>query len=279
MKLQRDLFRRAHAALILAGGGSFAALAAVAPESGVGLPRDVSQEGWRIDFLMNITHVFNIILFVIMCVWMGMACFRHGRSHTAEYDKGESKRSVKIALTLSAVIFLIVDGNLFVNTIVDLNDAFWNFDAVNKNPKTVRIEVNAHQWAWDGRYAGTDGKFGTEDDVVVWNDFKIPKDTPVYLQLASTDVIHSFYLPNFRSKMDAVPGQVNHMLVQAKETGEFDIGCAQHCGTHHYKMRGQLTVLSEADFQQWLAEASTSSQRGFDADDQAAHWGWDWKEF
>jgi len=103
-------------------------------------------------------------------------------------------------------------------------------------------------------------------------------DTPIYVQLTSTDVIHSFYLPNFRTKMDAVPGQVNRLWFQAKEPGEYDIGCAQHCGTHHYKMKALLTVLSANDFKSWQAQQSAIAQRGFDADDKVAHWGWDWKE-
>jgi cytochrome c oxidase subunit 2 len=255
-----------------------AVLGAVQPETGLGLPRDVSLHGHLSDWLTNVTHVFNIILFTIMCVWMGIACLKHGRNHQAEYDLGDDKRSIKIALMLSAVIFFVVDGNLFVNAVNDLG-TIWNYEAVDQKPDTLRIEVNAHQWAWDGRYAGKDGKFNTEDDVVVWNDFKVPVDTPVYLQLASTDVIHSFYLPNFRMKQDAVPGQVNHMWFQAKESGDFDIGCAQHCGTHHYKMKGLLSVVSKDEFQKWLSEASVNGQRAFDANDGAAHWGWDWKKF
>jgi cytochrome c oxidase subunit 2 len=255
-----------------------AVLGAVQPETGIGLPRDVSLNGHLSDWLTNVTHVFNIILFTIMCVWMGIACLKHGRNHQAEYDRGDDKRSIKIALMLSAVIFFVVDGNLFVNTINDLG-TIWNFAAVDQKPDTLRIEVNAHQWAWDGRYAGPDGKFNTDDDVVVWNDFKVPVDTPVYVQLASTDVIHSFYLPNFRMKQDAVPGQLNPMWFQAKELGDFDIGCAQHCGTHHYKMKGLLSVVSKDEFQKWLKEASVNGQRAFDANDGVAHWGWDWKKF
>jgi cytochrome c oxidase subunit 2 len=208
----------AAAAVLLAG----LAHAAVQPEKGIGLPHDVSLDGHRIDFLMNVTHVFNIILFVIMCVWMAYACFKHNKSHEAEYDHGDSKRSVTIALSLSAFIFAVVDGNLFVNTMIGLSEAFWNFGIPQNNPKTVRIEINAHQWAWDGRYAGTDGQFSTvakpsDDDVLVWNDFKVPVNTPVHLQLASTDVIHSFYLPNFRVKMDAVPGQLNQMWFRPRK--------------------------------------------------------------
>src|SRR5262249_35636822 len=97
------------------------ATAAVKPESGFGFPHDVSQNGQLIDWLMNITHVFNTILFIIMCVWMGIALVKHNRNHPAQYDHGSSKHSVTVALAISAVIFFIVDGNLFVNAISDLD--------------------------------------------------------------------------------------------------------------------------------------------------------------
>jgi cytochrome c oxidase subunit II len=279
MKLDRRILRLPGVVALVGAVYSAASWAEVKPEAGIGLPRDVSVDGARIDWLMNVTHVFNIILFVIMCAWIAIACFKHNRTHTAEYDLGSSKRSVTIAAIISATIFFVVDGNLFVSTIIDLNNAFWNFEKPANDPRTVRIEINAHQWAWDARYAGPDGKFNTEDDVVTWNDVKVPVGTPVYLQLASTDVIHSFYLPNLRVKSDAVPGQVNRMWFQAKEPGEFDIGCAQHCGTHHYKMKGLLTVLPEDQFKTWLAEASINGKSSFDAEDKDAHWGWEWKEF
>jgi cytochrome c oxidase subunit 2 len=99
----------------------------------------------------------------------------------------------------------------------------------------------------------------------------------VLLQLASTDVIHSFYLPNFRVKSDAVPGMINRLWFEAKETGQFEIGCAQHCGVNHYKMRAVLTVLSAEAYKAWAAESSIRSARAFDPKDEEAHWGWEWK--
>lgn len=278
--MRRPSWRRLRAPIALwAGLLATAAWAAVQPEEGIGLPRDASVDGHNIDFLINVTHVFNIILFVIMCVWMGIACLKHNRHHDAQYDHGSSKRSVTIALSLSAFIFAVVDGNLFVNTMRYLSAAFWDFHTPISDPNTVKVEVNAHQWAWDFRYAGPDGKFNTDDDIVTWNELRVPKGRPVYLQLRSTDVIHSLYLPNFRTKQDAVPGMTNRLWFEAKDDGEFDIGCAQHCGTHHYKMKGHLVVTDEADFKQWQAEAVQNAKNLFDPDDTDAHWGWDWKEF
>jgi cytochrome c oxidase subunit 2 len=161
--------------------------------------------------------------------------------------------------------------------VLDLNKIFWNFDGVEARPDVVTIEINAHQWAWDARYAGPDGKFNTKDDIVTLNDIRVPEGVPVLMQIASTDVIHSLYLPNFRVKQDAVPGMINRLWFEAKETGQFVIGCAQHCGVNHYKMQGMLTVLSREDYKAWAEETSQRSARAFDPKDEEAQWGWEWK--
>jgi cytochrome c oxidase subunit II len=252
------------------------ALAAPQPETGWGLPRDVSLHGWRVDWLMNTTTVFVAILFLATIVWILWASIAHGPRHRADYDQGNAKAQIVKAGCLSAVIFGVVDGNLLINGLSDLNHAFWNIDAADAQPGAVRIQINAHQWAWDARYAGPDGKFNTQDDIVTLNDIRVPVDTPVILQLAATDVLHSFSLPNFRIKQDAVPGMVNRLWFQAKETGAFEIACAQHCGVSHYKMRGQLTVLSKEAYELWAREASEVSSRSFDPEDKGAQWGWEW---
>jgi heme/copper-type cytochrome/quinol oxidase subunit 2 len=89
------------------------ARAAPIPESGMWLPRDVSIDGWRIDSLLKSTSVFVLLLFVIMVAWMLLAVFKFNERHQAQYDHGNSRNSVAIALSISAVIFFIVDGNLF----------------------------------------------------------------------------------------------------------------------------------------------------------------------
>ena len=247
------------------------------PESGLGLPRDISRDGHRIDWLIDVTNIFVGILFAIMVIWMVWAVLSHNRKHKAEYDHGSSKHHVAVAMGISALIFFVVDGNLWFNSTVDINTAFWNFEEAEKDPNTVRIEINAHQWSWDARYAGPDGKFNTADDIVSLNDIRVPKDVPVTFQIASTDVIHSFYLPNLRVKQDAMPGMINRLWFVAKETGEFEIGCAQHCGVHHYKMKAKLTVLEMDDYKRWSQAMSAAAMPGFDPKDKEAHWGWEWK--
>lgn len=253
------------------------ALAAPQPESGYGLPRDVSQDGHRIDWLIQVTMVFVAILFVIMCVWMVVAAVKHNEKHEAEYDHGNARHQVRFAAGLSALIFFVVDGNLWVNSTLDVNSTFWNFPKAESSPEAVRIEVNAHQWAWDARYAGPDGKFNTADDIVTLNDIRVPVGAPVILQLAAADVIHSFWVPNLRVKQDAMPGMINKMWFQPKEVGQVDIACTQHCGANHYKMKGTLTIMPKEDFAKWAAEASANGARVYNPDDKDSHWGWDWR--
>ena len=268
----------ATAAASIALLGTFIAQADPKPETGWGLPTDVSRDGHRIDWLINVTNGFVILLFVIMCIWMLIAVTKHNEKvHDAEYDHGDSKHHIAIAMGVSALIFFVVDGNLWFNSTVDVNTVFWNFDEGEKHQDAVRIEVNAHQWAWDARYAGGDGKFNTPDDVVTLNDIRVPKGVPVLIQLASSDVIHSFYLPNLRVKQDATPGMITRLWFVAEETGEYDIGCTQHCGVHHYKMKGKLTILEMEDYKSWSRAMSETHARGYDPNDKEADWGWEWQ--
>jgi cytochrome c oxidase subunit 2 len=261
---------------ILLALGAPAALAAPLEETGFGMPHDASTHGHLIDALIHETSFFVVLMFVIAVGWMVYSVLVHGEKHKAVFDHGDTFKSYRWTLFTAAAIFFVVDGKLYVSSMSDLAEVFGNFAMVEADPKAVRIEINAHQWMWTARYAGPDGKFNTADDIVTNNDVVIPQGSPVIFQVASTDVIHNFNLPNLRAKIDAVPGTINRMWVEARETGEFDIACAQHCGANHYKMKGKLTVLPRADYERWAAQASVNSARAFDDADADAHWGWDW---
>ncbi len=265
--------RLAAAVALLAARG---ALAAPLAEEGYGLPRDASVDGHRIDGLIQFTLVSITVIFVVVGAVLLFALVRHRRAHAAVYDHG-SRRSVGVVLGLVGVVLVAVDGTLFVHTLVDMERVFWNFEAAEARPDAVRIEVQAHQWAWQARYPGPDGRFATPDDVVTLNDIRVPLGAPVVVQLASVDVIHSMNLPNFRVKQDAVPGDVTRLTFRAKTAGEYEIACAQHCGPNHYKMRGILTVLPPDDYRDWLRVAEEDARRRYDPDDAEARWGWDWR--
>jgi cytochrome c oxidase subunit 2 len=250
-----------------------------ATESGFGRPIDISTDGWRSDWLFNVTTVSISVLFVIMVAILFWAATAHRdkADRHAHYEHGIGKRHLMFTALISSIIFFGVDGTLLYNSFVDLTDAFYHYPVAADNP--TEIEIYAQQWAWNVRYPGPDGKFNTADDVVVLNDVHIPVGKPVMLKLKSKDVIHSFYLPNFRTKQDAFPGAVTQLWFQAKpeHAGKiYEIGCAQHCGVNHYKMRGFLYVDAQADYDAWMKIQVADAQRRYDEADTQAHWGWDW---
>jgi cytochrome c oxidase subunit II len=265
--------RRATVLTALAGG---ATAAAPLPEHGYGLPRDVSYDGFRIDELIHFTLAAITVIFVIVAAMLLWSFVKHRRDHPALYSHGTGP-SIAVVLGAVGLVLFGVDGNLFLHTLGDMHEYFWNFQRAEAAPGAVRIEVNAHQWSWEARYAGPDGKFGTPDDVVTTDDLRVPIGVPVVVQLASTDVIHSMNLPNFRVKQDAVPGTITRLTFHAKVPGEYEIACAQHCGANHYKMRAILTVLSADAFGDWLAAAGEDARRAYDPDDKEGHWAWEWR--
>jgi cytochrome c oxidase subunit 2 len=248
------------------------------PFAPVVLLRDASESGWNIDRMLASTTVFVTILFVLGIGWMLWSVVTRGPKHKAVYDRGADFKSWRWTALAAAATFAVVDGDLLVKNAAFLFGTVFDFQGAEAGPGAVRIEVNAHQWAWAARYAGPDGKFNTGDDIVVLNELVVPQGAPVIFQVTSTDVVHGFNVPNMRMKVDAIPGTVTRMWFQPKDTGVFEIVCAQHCGAGHYKMRGTVTVLPSREFQRWAQVNSENAARAFDPQDVEAHWGWDWAE-
>lgn len=148
-----------------------------------------------------------------------------------------------------------------------------------KNEDVEKVQILAQQWAWNFRYAGKDGVFNTDDDVVTLNDLRLPVGKKIVFQLTAKDVIHSFYLPNARLKVDAIPGRVTRMWVQFKKdkAGVWDIACAEMCGVYHYRMAAKLTTYSQEDYDEWLGEAQEKAIATNDTENPDLFWGWNWE--
>ncbi len=123
-------------------------------------------------------------------------------------------------------------------------------------------EVTARQFQWVFRYPGTDHLLNSPDDLFTVNDFHFVKGKQALIYLKSSDVLHSFYLPQMRIKQDAVPGMTIPVWFDADTAGDYELVCAELCGWGHYKMRGKVTVHeSQADFDQWLETLKTEQNR------------------
>jgi cytochrome c oxidase subunit 2 len=250
-------------------------LALLAPLASLGRPVDASLDGFRSDTLFYVTTVMVTVLFVVMIGVLVWACVMHRQGrHQARYERGTDTRHLVYTALVTAIIAFGVDGTLLVDGYLDLDQALWRFPSADAHP--LAIEVYAQQWSWNVRYAGPDGVFGTPDDVVTLDELHVPLDRPVIVKLKSKDVVHSFFLPNFRVKQDALPGVITRLWFQAKRAGVFELVCTQHCGVSHFKMRGLVTVEPAADFDAWLQARSDAAARAYDRDDVAAHWGWPW---
>lgn len=222
------------------------------------------------DHLFRVAFGLTGVAFLAVVFILGFCLirFRSHPGHRPLYTHGDSRLAISLTVGFAILIFLAIDVNLAIHD-------HWAWREAWGSPPdpalALKIEIMPEQFAWNIRYAGMDGRFRTGDDVTTINQLYVPVNRPVIVQLSSKDVIHSFFLPNLRVKMDAVPGLVTSLYFQATKTGTYDIACAEHCGFGHYRMRGFLNVLSEEEFGAWLAQEGREGP-------QDANWGWDWKE-
>ena len=220
---------------------------AIAPSYNIWLPKDVSEHGASIDglfyFILALTGVVFIATegLLFWFIWKYDAAKAKG---PATYIHGSH--------TLEVVWTIIPAATLLFLAIYQMNT--WADVKMRRPAMSPTVEVVARQFEWRLRYPGRDGMLGTRDDLFLTNDLHLPVDEDVLVQLKSMDVLHSFFLPNLRIKQDAVPGMKIPVWFKAKETGQFDIVCAELCGWGHYKMKGRVTIESRADFDRWLEE-------------------------
>src|SRR3954463_271144 len=244
------------------------------------LPLNAAAHGARIDGALNWVHVLMAILFVGWILFFVIALwrFRRAKNPVASYPGVPSHTSTWIEI---AVAF--VEAILLVGLAVPL----WAERVAKFPPEkdAVRVRLVGEQFAWNVHYPGPDGVFGrtsidkidlqnnplgldrsdpaAKDDVTTVNQLYLPVNKPVIVKLRSKDVIHSFGVPEFRVKQDAVPGlTIPIWFVPNVTTAEmrsrtgnaefqYEIACAQLCGLGHAHMRGFVTVVSAEEFQKW----------------------------
>ena len=200
--------------------------------------------------ILWITGIVFFITEITLVVFLVKYRNREGRK--AEYSHGNNKAEV----VWTVIPFVIVMALAFYSKGIwdDIRDP----DRIPAG--AYPIHVMGAQFEWSATYSGADGQFGTTDDFESLNVLHIPVDQPVVVQLEAEDVIHSFFIPEFRVKQDAVPGMSTPVWFEATATGEYTLACAELCGLGHYRMGGTVVVHSEADFQNWLAEQQAQAE-------------------
>lgn len=220
------------------------------------LPASLSEHAWQIDqlffLILGITGIFLIGTQVCL-IWL-IFRYRDSKSPSAEWIP---QQKIKERVWVFAISVLLA-GMAF------LGQSVWKEIKILKadDPQTLRIKIQAEQYAWNIQYSGDDGKFETEDDIRTINQLFVPENTPVRITLTSIEkegkpaVIHSFFLPELRLKQDVVPGTPVDVWFKALKTGRYEIACAEYCGFGHYSMRGIFEVQTKEQFDVWLKQMS-----------------------
>ena len=240
------------------------------------MPELASRHGAGIDAMLRylLVTVGGLLLTSYLAlayfIWRGSRCQEIGPRLASR------KTEVTLSVALGLGMAIIAEGGVLA-----IGMPVWSeyFDAVPPADAIV-IDVTAQQFMWNVRYPGPDGQFGRtdprliddtanpigldrtdpagKDDILTLNEITVPFGRAVRVRLHSKDVIHSFFLPNFRVKQDAVPGMTPEVVFFPTRTGNFELACAELCGLAHYRMRGFFNVVTQPEFDEWLRKQAAN---------------------
>ena len=233
------------------------------------LPLQASTFASRIDGMFLAILIITGITFVLVevgLIWFVIQ-YRGRAGRKAFYTHGSTRAEV-IWTAIPAVTMVILG--------IASNGLWVEIKGRNSvPPDAYAIGVHAKQFEWWFTYPGADGKLGrtspallsktnptgldstdlaAHDDIVVRNQLHVPVGRPIVVYLTSEDVIHSFYVPQFRVRQDVVPGMEIRAWFVATVPGTYEVGCSQLCGLGHYKMRAQVFVQTQADYDAWVQQ-------------------------
>ncbi|MCX7607368.1 MAG: cytochrome c oxidase subunit II [Bacteroidia bacterium] len=269
--------------LIVGIGGVLLAIWGTSKHAHLYLPESASLHGNLIDGLRNGILSFTYPAFILVHLLLFYMIWRYynGKVHTATYEETHHglERGVLIAISIPVVAIAI--AGIYI----------WSLPVHGQKPAkdqhTLEIEVVAEQFQWRVRYPGADGKLGryhytlvggenvlgldftdpkSQDDVLPsLKEIHLPVGALVTIHVRSKDVLHSLFLPHFRTHVYAVPGQKNQVMFvptittqeMRRKTGnpdfDYELACNQLCGGAHYNMRMKVVVESWEEYQKWLS--------------------------
>jgi cytochrome c oxidase subunit 2 len=225
------------------------------------------------DMTIMITFWVTGVVFIAVNLFLAYCVlkFRHQPGRTAAYEPENNKLETVLTVITSIGVFAMLAPGLIV---------YYQF--VNVPDDAVVFEAVGHQWQWSYRLPGEDmalGKadnrnitidnplgvdpedpWGQDDIIVIGEPAHILLDQPIKFNLRSKDVLHDFYVPQFRAKMDVVPGLVSYFWMTPTRTGTFEVMCAELCGVGHYNMRSHIVVDTQEDYDAWLSGQKTFAE-------------------
>jgi len=243
-------------------------------EKYLGLPLRASGDKAQVDQLLLFVHLLMLSLFVGWLCYFMVVLFRFNKKRNPKADHVGVKSHMSTWVEAGVAV---IEAGLLVGLAIPL----WakTVDAFPKGPDVTTIKVIGQQFLWNGWYPGTNGVFVTQDkkyvsganpfgfntndpnykaNFTVVNDFYVPVNKPVVVQITSLDVIHCFSIKPMRVTQDAIPGMSIPAWFKPVKEGTYQINCAQLCGSSHYGMRGLLHVVSQDEYDKWVAKKSAA---------------------
>lgn len=219
-----------------------------------------------LDFTIAVTAAFFIAGHGVLIYFL----IRYSLRPAGDQRRAGKRLALIWGLVPAIVMALVAEGGALI-----IGLPAWAAYYGDPPEDALTVEVTGQQFIWLVRYAGDDGQFGSKapelssvdnplgldeedpashDDIVLFNELAFVADRPVRVLLQSRDVLHSFFLREFRVKQDAVPGMTIQVWFKPTETGEYELGCNQICGLGHYRMRALVHSLGQQEFNDWMAE-------------------------
>ncbi|RPI86201.1 MAG: cytochrome c oxidase subunit II [Chloroflexi bacterium] len=203
------------------------------------LPVGASTQSIPIDRLFNLHFILIVSLFSLIVGFMvySIVMFRRKRGDNTDGPHIEGSTPLEVTWTVIPLLTVIAISFIGAQTLGDIGRA---------DPRPLEVEVIGQQWSWRFEYP----EWG-----IVTNELYLPVNQQVALELSSTDVIHSFWVPEFRVKQDALPGgeeMVRTLRVTPNRIGDYKVRCAEMCGSLHYDMESPVHVVSREDFNAWV---------------------------
>jgi cytochrome c oxidase subunit 2 len=201
------------------------------------LPDIASLQGQFIDDLFQIHTWIIAFLFALIVGFMlySIVVFRRKEGDETDADHIEGNNKLEITWTVIPLITVLGVAAMGANTLAKVTAI---------DPQALEVNVVGQQWSWRFEYPDT----GVVSDVLM-----LPEDQQALLLMESSDVIHSFWVPEFRVKQDLVPGITTEVRITPTELGDYTVRCAEVCGLNHTYMLADVKVVSEEEFNSWLA--------------------------
>ncbi len=239
----------------------------------LGLPIQAAAHAAEIDEMIVLIHWLMAVLFVGWGAFYvyTLIRFRASANPKASYTGVTSHTSSYLEIGVAVIEAVLLIGFAIPAWAHRVND-------IPPEGESTVLHMIGKQFEWHSHYPGPDGRFGRRDislitptnaigldrsdpngadDIVSINQMNLPIDKPVIVYLSSQDVIHSMGIAEMRVKQDAVPGIQIPVWWVPNELGQFEVNCSQLCGLGHYRMRGFVTVMEQADYDAWLAEEAS----------------------